>query len=206
MKKALSIALAACMALGISMTAFADEAPTLDYPKSNITCIIPYGAGGTMDMLSRSLFESIPEGTLPKGVNFVVENVAGSGGLVGTEQALTKPADGYTICGVNGDLIINRAIGATDIILQENRTLLRSALRHKDIQILVSGVLHIGHIPEFFISGVPHGLPRGQRQRIGDALCGIKLEVSHHTFLGYGASGDAYGHQQDNCFSHNNML
>ncbi len=120
MKKALSIALAACMALGISMTAFADEAPTLDYPKSNITCIIPYGAGGTMDMLSRSLFESIPEGTLPKGVNFVVENVAGSGGLVGTEQALTKPADGYTICGVNGDLIINRAIGATDIILQED--------------------------------------------------------------------------------------
>ena len=34
------------------------EAP-LDYPKSNITCIIPYGAGGTMDTLSRALFESI---------------------------------------------------------------------------------------------------------------------------------------------------
>lgn len=120
MKKILSIALAAVMVFGVPSAVMADEAAPLDYPKNNITCIIPYSAGGTMDMLSRSLFESIPDGTLPKGVNFVVENLPGSGGLVGTEQALTKPADGYTICGVNGDLIINRAIGATDIILQED--------------------------------------------------------------------------------------
>ena len=95
------------------------EAP-LDFPKENITCIIPYGAGGTMDTLSRALFESIPDGLVPSGVNFVVENVAGGGGLVGTEQALTKKADGYTIVGVNGDLIINHAIGATDIVLEED--------------------------------------------------------------------------------------
>lgn len=93
---------------------------TLDFPTGNITCIIPYGAGGTMDTLSRALFESIPEGLVPSGVNFVVENVAGGGGLVGTEQALTKKADGYTIVGVNGDLIINHAIGATDIVLEED--------------------------------------------------------------------------------------
>ena len=95
------------------------EAP-LDYPKSNITCIIPYGAGGTMDTLSRALFESIPDGLVPSGVNFVVENVAGGGGLVGTEQGLTRKADGYTIVGVNGDLIINHAIGATEIVLEED--------------------------------------------------------------------------------------
>lgn len=93
---------------------------TLDFPTGNITCIIPYGAGGTMDTLSRALFESIPDGLVPSGVNFVVENVAGGGGLVGTEQALTKKADGYTIVGVNGDLIINHAIGATDIVLEED--------------------------------------------------------------------------------------
>lgn len=93
---------------------------TLDFPTGNITCIIPYGAGGTMDTLSRALFESIPEGLVPSGVNFVVENVAGGGGLVGTEQGLTKKADGYTIVGVNGDLIINHAIGATDIVLEED--------------------------------------------------------------------------------------
>lgn len=96
------------------------EESKLDYPKSNITCIIPYGAGGTMDTLSRALFESIPDGLVPSGVNFVVENVAGGGGLVGTEQGLTKKADGYTIVGVNGDLIINHAIGATDIVLEED--------------------------------------------------------------------------------------
>lgn len=93
---------------------------TLDFPKSNITCVIPYGAGGTMDTLSRALFESIPDGLVPSGVNFVVENIAGGGGLVGTEQGLTRKADGYTIVGVNGDLIINHAIGATEIVLEED--------------------------------------------------------------------------------------
>lgn len=93
---------------------------SLDYPKSNVTCIIPYGAGGTMDTLSRALFESIPDGLVPSGVNFVVENIAGGGGLVGTEQGLTRAADGYTIVGVNGDLIINHAIGATEIVLEED--------------------------------------------------------------------------------------
>lgn len=96
------------------------EEPKLDYPKSNITCIIPYGAGGTMDTLSRALFECIPDGLVPSGVNFVVENIAGGGGLVGTEQGLARKADGYTIVGVNGDLIINHAIGATDIVLEED--------------------------------------------------------------------------------------
>lgn len=96
-----------------------EKAP-LDFPKGNITCIIPYGAGGTMDTLSRTLFESIPDGLVPSGVNFVVENIAGGGGLVGAEQGLTRKADGYTIVGVNGDLIINHAIGATDIVLEED--------------------------------------------------------------------------------------
>ena len=99
-----------------------EPAKQLDFPKSNITCIIPYGAGGTMDQLSRALFESIPDGLLPKGVNFVVENIAGGGGLVGTEQALTRKADGYTIAGVNGDLIINHAIEATNIVIEEDFT------------------------------------------------------------------------------------
>lgn len=121
----MALTLAACGGGGEEQAPGAEEQtpveePKLDYPKSNITCIIPYGAGGTMDTLSRALFESIPDGLVPSGVNFVVENVAGGGGLVGTEQGLTKKADGYTIVGVNGDLIINHAIGATDIVLEED--------------------------------------------------------------------------------------
>lgn len=65
-----------------------------------------------MDQLSRSPVSKPFADAVPSNVNFVVENVAGGGGLVGTEQGLTRAADGYTIVGVNGDLIINRAIGA----------------------------------------------------------------------------------------------
>lgn len=93
----------------------------VDYPIKNINCIMPYGAGGTMDTLGRLVFECIPEDMKPD-IQFTVENIAGSGGLVGTEQALTYAADGYTLCGVNGDLIINHAIGATDIVLEEDFT------------------------------------------------------------------------------------
>ena len=139
MKKILTVLMAAAMLLAFSACGGSSGSQTqdqsqnqnpgqeepakqLDFPKSNITCIIPYGAGGTMDQLSRALFESIPDGLLPKGVNFVVENIAGGGGLVGTEQALTRKADGYTIAGVNGDLIINHAIEATNIVIEEDFT------------------------------------------------------------------------------------
>lgn len=118
----LVLSLAACGSDGKTPAPGADggEKETLNFPKNNITCVIPYGAGGTMDQLSRALFESIPEGTVPSNVNFVVENIGGGGGLVGTEQALARKADGYTIAGVNGDLIINHAIEATDIVLEED--------------------------------------------------------------------------------------
>lgn len=133
MKKGIALLLATLMCLSLTacggtgeqssgQDSSGEDTAAPDYPTTNISCIIPYGAGGTMDQLSRALFQSLSEDALPSNVNFVVENVAGGGGLVGTEQGLTRAADGYTIVGVNGDLIINRAIGATDIVLQEDFT------------------------------------------------------------------------------------
>ena len=53
-------------------------------PTENITVVVPYGAGGTTDLSTRALLD-IAGKSLPSGVNFVVENVAGSGGMVGCE-------------------------------------------------------------------------------------------------------------------------
>lgn len=85
---------------------------TLDYPKKNITVIVPYGAGGTTDLTTRTLLDNVD---LPSGVNFVVENIAGGSGLIGTEQAMTAKTDGYTLLAVTGDILLSRAMGATDI-------------------------------------------------------------------------------------------
>lgn len=85
------------------------------YPKKNITVICPYSAGGTTDLCIRGLVEAIPDGTLPKGINILVNNVTGGGGLVGTQQFVNSASDGYTLGIVNCDLILNKVYGNTEI-------------------------------------------------------------------------------------------
>ena len=76
-----------------------------DYPKQDITLIVPYAAGGTTDLLARALTSQLGE---ELGVNVVVQNVEGGGGTTGTSQAVNSKADGYTlaICS-NGGYLIN---------------------------------------------------------------------------------------------------
>lgn len=87
-------------------------------PTENITVVVPYGAGGTTDLSTRALLD-IAGKSLPSGVNFVVENVAGSGGMVGCEQVATAKADGYTLVAMSCDLPLNRALGVTDMVAEE---------------------------------------------------------------------------------------
>ena len=98
-------------------SAASETEAALDYPKNNITVIVPYGAGGTTDLTTRTLLDNVE---LPSGVNFVVENVSGGSGLVGTEQAMTAAKDGYTLLAVTGDILLSRAMGATEIVAEES--------------------------------------------------------------------------------------
>ena len=80
----------------------------LDFPKQDITLIVPYAAGGTTDLLARALTTQLSDDL---GVNVIVQNVEGGGGTTGTSQAVNSKADGYTlaICS-NGGYLINPAI------------------------------------------------------------------------------------------------
>lgn len=95
-----------------------DSAATLNFPKNNITVVVPYGAGGTTDLSTRALLE-VAGGALPSGVNFVVENVGGSAGMVGVEQVANSKADGYSLIAMSCDLPLNRALGVTDMVAEE---------------------------------------------------------------------------------------
>jgi tripartite-type tricarboxylate transporter receptor subunit TctC len=86
-----------------------------NYPKKNISVVCPYSAGGTTDLCIRGLVDAIPDGTLPSGVNILVNNVTGGGGLVGTQQFVNSASDGYTLGIVNCDLILNKVNGNTEI-------------------------------------------------------------------------------------------
>lgn len=64
-----------------------------DYPKENITVIVPYSAGGPTDMSVRALLDAASK-YLPSGVSFMPENQTGAGGLIG--MSATAASDSVT--------------------------------------------------------------------------------------------------------------
>ncbi|MFC4276247.1 tripartite tricarboxylate transporter substrate binding protein [Achromobacter aloeverae] len=85
-----------CLTLALMATTMA-AAPARaqdGYPARPITMIVPFGPGGTSDIMARILQKSLTE-TLGKGV--VIENRAGAGGAIGMSELARAPHDGYTI-------------------------------------------------------------------------------------------------------------
>lgn len=91
----------------------------LEYPTKNISVIVPYGAGGTTDLSVRAMLDSIPDGTIPKGVSFVVTNMPGGSGLIGMNKYVTAKKDGYTLGLVNCDFLLNSVKGVTPLKLEQ---------------------------------------------------------------------------------------
>jgi tripartite-type tricarboxylate transporter receptor subunit TctC len=85
--KKLSLLLAAAL---LSVSSFAQS----DYPNKPVKIIVPFPAGGTSDVMGRMMAEEL--GKLLKQP-FIVENVGGAGGVIGTERGVKATPDGYTI-------------------------------------------------------------------------------------------------------------
>jgi len=64
------------------------------FPTRPVTIIVPFAAGGGTDVAARILGEHMAR-TL--GQQFVVQNIAGAGGTVGSTRAMRADPDGYTI-------------------------------------------------------------------------------------------------------------
>jgi len=64
------------------------------YPSKPIRIIVPFPAGGPTDIVTRTISQKLTESW---GQPVVVDNRAGLGGGLGTEQAAKAPPDGYTL-------------------------------------------------------------------------------------------------------------
>jgi tripartite-type tricarboxylate transporter receptor subunit TctC len=64
------------------------------YPHRPIRMIIPFGAGGSTDVLIRIVATKLPE---VLGQQVVIDNRTGAGGLIGTDIVAKANADGYTL-------------------------------------------------------------------------------------------------------------
>jgi tripartite-type tricarboxylate transporter receptor subunit TctC len=76
--------------VGLAVSAFAQS----DYPSKPVKIIVPFPAGGTSDVMGRMMAEEL--GKILKQP-FIVENVGGAGGVIGTEKGAKSVPDGYTI-------------------------------------------------------------------------------------------------------------
>jgi tripartite-type tricarboxylate transporter receptor subunit TctC len=98
--------LAAAAVFGL-MAPTVGEAVAQAYPSKPITLIIPFAPGGPSDTLGRLTAEHLGR-TLNQ--QFLVENVGGAGGTLGTERAARAAPDGYTVFQHHGALPASMAL------------------------------------------------------------------------------------------------
>ena len=84
--------LSICVALATLATIAAASAQ--GYPNRPITFIVPYGAGGPVDVLARILAEPMKQAL---GQSVVIENVTGANGTIGVGRVVRSAPDGYTV-------------------------------------------------------------------------------------------------------------
>lgn len=116
MKKRIALALVIALVFSFAMTACSNQQKqenpstpgnsSTDAPSpepveeaykftDNISIVVPYNAGGGVDTTIRMLLEAGLQDAL--GTTVSVENVAGGNTLIGAQQVLGAPADGYTV-------------------------------------------------------------------------------------------------------------
>ena len=70
------------------------SAPAQDYPSRPVTVIVPFPPGGASDVVARIVTNQM---SAILGQSFVIENVAGAGGTVGSARVAAAAPDGYTL-------------------------------------------------------------------------------------------------------------
>jgi len=110
------------------------SAAAQDYPTRPVTLIVPYPAGGGVDVMGRLVGAKL---SIALGQQVVIENRGGAGGMIGTRDAARAAPDGYTIVmlltgislGANTSYDVNKdfapigLVASTPIIVDSNPAL-----------------------------------------------------------------------------------
>jgi tripartite-type tricarboxylate transporter receptor subunit TctC len=96
------------LALSIALFAIAVQAQAQPYPSQPIKMIVPFTAGGTTDILARTIGQKLSEAWRQP---VIVENKPGAGGNIGADAVAKAKPDGYTILmGTIGTQSINASL------------------------------------------------------------------------------------------------
>ncbi|HZU89355.1 MAG TPA: tripartite tricarboxylate transporter substrate binding protein [Stellaceae bacterium] len=102
------LGIVACVVLAASLVGAlphkAAAQTATNWPERPVKMIVGFAAGGPTDLFARLIAQKLAEQT---GKNFLVEDVGGAGGNVGTERAAKSPPDGYTLLVTGGNFTNN---------------------------------------------------------------------------------------------------
>ena len=90
-----AVRFAAILALGSTAPLALAQA----YPSKPIRIVVPYAAGGPIDMMTRPLAQKLTEAM---GNTVVVDNRGGANGMIGTDSVAKSPPDGYSLVVASG--------------------------------------------------------------------------------------------------------
>jgi tripartite-type tricarboxylate transporter receptor subunit TctC len=77
-----------------AMLTAAGSASAQPFPSKPVRILVPYAAGGAVDILARTLGDAVSQ---KWGQPVVIENRPGAGGVIASQALVTSPPDGYTL-------------------------------------------------------------------------------------------------------------
>src|SRR5439155_27338813 len=105
LRRSVPLPLLAALWFGLAPPAAADN-----YPTKPITLIVPFPAGGGVDVIGRIVAEKLAAAL---GQPIVIDNRGGAAGVIGTRVAKAAAPDGYTlVMATSGSVAINPTLYA----------------------------------------------------------------------------------------------
>jgi tripartite-type tricarboxylate transporter receptor subunit TctC len=93
------------LALGASLVS--GGASAQQYPAKPVRIVVPFAPGGGSDFIGRFIAQRLTESL---GKQVIIENKPGAGGVLGVEQGIKSPADGYTLVLIASSYTVNPSI------------------------------------------------------------------------------------------------
>ena len=96
--------------LALTLWLVGANATFAEYPERPIRLLLPFPAGGAVDIVARTMTAKMSEDL---GKPFIIENKSGAGGIIATDAVAKSPPDGYTLLLATPNHTINAALQAS---------------------------------------------------------------------------------------------
>ena len=114
LKTLLVLTITLVLSMSVCMTAVAD------FPDKPITIVVPFAAGGNVDICARIVADELSK---VLDTEVVVEDRPGGGAIIGQTYALSAKPDGYTILALTSSFVTNILSGDTEFGMEDARAI-----------------------------------------------------------------------------------